>query len=207
MNEKIIINMIEKLKGTISDSVLAELPSVMEKFQINTAERLAHFLGQVADESGGFKRTVEDLYYPADRLLVIFPHYFKTIEDTVGYAMNPEKIANKVYANRLGNGDEASGDGWKYRGHGDIQLTGKTNHQAFFKAIGVDINSDPSLVATKYPILSAAWYWNIKGLNTKADLGVSDKIILAETKGVNGGVIGLKDRTTETKLFYSKLIS
>jgi putative chitinase len=196
---------LSKLKGHVPDSVIAQIPEVQEKFEINTALRLAHFLSQCGHESGGFKLTKENLNYSAKGLMGIFKKYFPTEEKAKLYERKPEKIANVVYSNRMGNGDEASGDGAKYCGRGFIQLTGKTNYQAFFKSVKEDVNADPSLVATKYPLASAAWFFNKNKLHTIADGGATDAVVTSITKRVNGGTIGLEDRIKHFKEFYSLL--
>lgn len=196
---------ISKLKGHIPDTVLAQIPEVMEKFQINTSLRLCHFLSQCGHESGNFKAVTENLNYGAKGLMGIFKKYFPTEAKALQYERKPEKIANLVYANRMDNGDEASGDGYKYRGRGYIQLTGKTNYAAFDKIVTEDILATPELVATKYPLLSAAWYWNSRSLNVNSDKGESDAIVTEVTKKVNGGIIGLDDRIKHFKEFYSLL--
>lgn len=196
---------ISKLKGHIPDTVLAQIPEVMEKFQINTPLRLCHFLSQCGHESGNFKAVNENLNYGAKGLMGIFKKYFPTEAKALQYERKPEKIANLVYANRMDNGDEASGDGYKYRGRGYIQLTGKTNYAAFDKIVTEDILATPELVATKYPLLSAAWYWNSRSLNVNSDKGESDAIVTEVTKKVNGGIIGLDDRIKHFKEFYSLL--
>ena len=147
---------VDKLKGHIPDSVIAQIPSIQEKFEINTSLRLAHFLAQCGHESGNFTVTKENLSYSAERLQVIFKKYF-TAESAAEYARKADKIANIVYANRMGNGNQASGEGYKFRGRGFIQLTGKDNYTAFDKTVEDDIIANPELVATKYPLLSAAW--------------------------------------------------
>ena len=135
---------LNKLKGHVPDSVIAQLPEVMTKFKIDTAIELAHFLAQAGHESGGFKVVTENLNYSAQGLQKIFPKYFPgTLEES--YARNPQKIANRVYGGRMGNGDEASGDGYKFRGRGYIQLTGKDNYKAFSTAIGEDCVANPDL--------------------------------------------------------------
>lgn len=192
---------LEVLKGHIPDNVLAQIPSVMEKFAINTPLRLCHFLAQTGHESGGFKVTTENLNYSAAGLASIFKKYF-TPESAEEYKRKPEKIANIVYANRMGNGNQASGDGWKHRGRGYIQLTGKDNYAAFDKAVEDDILANPDLVATKYPLLSAAWFWSKNGLNAIADKGSTDEVITKVTKKINGGVIGLEDRKKHFNKFY-----
>ena len=194
---------LDKLKGHVPDSVIAQLPDTMAKFEINTPLRLAHFLAQAGHESGNFRLTKENLNYSAKGLNGIFKKYFPTLEAAAAYERKPEKIANKVYANRMGNGDEASGDGAKYCGRGYIQLTGKTNYQAFFTSMKLDVNSDPVLVATQYALASAAWFWNKNGLNKLADGGATDAVVTSITKKVNGGTIGLEDRQKHFKEFYA----
>ena len=194
---------LDNLKGHVPDSVFDEIPFVMDKFEINTTYRLAHFLGQACHESGDFKLINENLNYSGDRLIEIFPKYFEG-KDTSAYNRNPQKIANLIYGNRMGNGDEASGDGYKFHGRGYIQLTGKDNYKSFSAAIGEDCVSNPDLVATKYPLASAAWFFN-KSCVKKCDAGVSDDVIIAVTKCVNGGTIGLDDRKTRTLEFYNLL--
>jgi putative chitinase len=194
-----------KLKGHVPDSVIAQLPDTMAKFEINTPLRLAHFLAQAGHESGNFRLVKENLNYSAKGLNGIFKKYFPTLESALPYERKPEKIANKVYANRMGNGDEASGDGAKHCGRGFIQLTGKTNYQAFFKATGLPVDSDPNLVATQYPLLSAAWFWNKNGLNKISDQGSTDAVVTQNTKKVNGGTIGLDDRIKHFKEFFAIL--
>jgi len=196
---------IQKLKGSIPDSILNEIPSIMEKFSINTPLRLAHFLGQTSHESGNFKVFSENLNYSAEGLTKVFKKYFPSIDVATPYARNPQKIANKVYSNRIGNGDETSGDGYNFRGRGSIQLTGKSNYMEFDKIVNENIIANPDLVATKYPLLSAAWFWNRNNLNTKADLGATDDVVTKVTKVINGGTIGLDGRIAKFNLFYSKL--
>lgn len=193
------------LKGHVPDSVLKQLDFVKEHFKINTPLRLAHFLSQCAHESGNFKLTKENLNYSAEGLNKTFKKYFPTLDSAKDYARKPEKIASKVYANRMGNGDEASKDGFKYLGRGFIQLTGKANYSEFDKSVPEDIISTPELVATKYPLASAAWFWNKNGLNALADKGASDAVITSITKRINGGTIGLEDRIAHFQKFYSAL--
>jgi len=196
---------INKLKGHVPDVVLTQIPSVMEKFQINTPLRLCHFLAQCAHESGNFKAVNENLNYGAKGLRGIFGKYFPTDAKALEYERKPEKIANLVYGGRMGNGPEASGDGFKYRGRGYIQLTGKINYQSFDKVVDENVTDNPDLVATKYPLLSAAWFWNSRTLNTLADKGATDADVTAITKKVNGGTHGLDDRLAKFNKFYSLL--
>ena len=197
---------LDKLKGHIPDAVIQMIPDTAAKFQINTPLRLAHFLAQCGHESAGFKATSENLNYSAKGLNGIFKKYFPTEAAAAAYARNPQKIANKVYANRMANGDEASGDGYKFRGRGYIQLTGRANYTAFGKAIGEDILSNPDVVSGKYSLLSAAWFWSNNGLNKLADGGSTDVVVTSITKRVNGGTIGLPDRIKHFKEYYSLLV-
>jgi putative chitinase len=195
---------LDKLKGQIPDSVLSQIPDTINKFQINTPLRLAHFLAQCGHESGHFKVVQENLNYSVDGLKKIFPKYFpENLSES--YAKKPEKIASKVYANRMGNGSEETKEGYKFRGRGYIQLTGKDNYKAFGTAINEDIVSNPDLVATKYPLLSAAWFFS-KNCLKKCDAGSTNEVITSVTKCVNGGTIGLADRIKEFNKFYSLLV-
>ena len=197
------LSFINKLKGHIPDAVFAQIPSACAAFNINSPLRLAHFLAQCGHESGGFKAVSENLNYSADGLKKIFGKYFPG--DASAYARNPEKIASKVYANRMGNSDEASKEGWKFRGRGYIQLTGKSNYEKFTKFIGEDCISNPDLVATKYPLASAAFFFNSNKLWSICDKGADDATVTAVTKRVNGGTIGLADRIKHFREFYSLL--
>jgi putative chitinase len=195
---------IQKLKGHIPDTVLAQIPSVMEKFKIDTPLELAHFLAQCGHESGNFKAVSENLNYSADGLKKIFPKYFPgNLNES--YARKPEAIASRVYASRMGNGNEASKEGFRFRGRGYIQLTGKENYAAFDKFVEDDILANPDLVATKYPLLSAAWFFSKNKLNEIASKGADDATVTAVTKRVNGGTIGLADRIKHFKEFYALL--
>jgi putative chitinase len=196
---------LEKLKGHIPDAVIAMIPAVAQKFQIDSALRLAHFLAQCGHESGGFRLTKENLNYSAKGLNGIFKKYFPTLESALPYERKPEKIANKVYGGRMGNGTEASGDGAKFCGRGYIQLTGKDNYTAFGKSIGEDVCANPQVVAEKYALLSAAWFFNKNGLHKMADGGATDAVVTSITKRVNGGTIGLADRIKHFKEYYHLL--
>lgn len=169
-------------------------------------ERAAHFFGQTAHETGGFKAFSENLNYSAKGLLGIFKKYFPTEALAKEYERKPEKIANRVYASRMGNGDEASGDGWKYRGRGALQLTGKSNYEAFAKWLGKpELVANPDAVATEYAFDSARFFFDRNKLWDICDKGVTDETILALTKRVNGGTHGLEDRASRTKQYYSWL--
>ncbi|MFI3121340.1 MAG: glycoside hydrolase family 19 protein [Methylococcaceae bacterium] len=195
---------LDKLGGYIPDAVISQIPDCATKFNINSSCRLAHFLAQCGHESGGFKATQENLNYSADGLKKTFSKYFPdNLADS--YARQPEKIASRVYANRMGNGDEASKDGYKYRGRGYIQLTGKDNYGAFDKSVDDDILNNPDLVSENYALLSAAWFWNSRSLNALADKGSSDAVVTEITKKVNGGTIGLDDRIKHFKQYYALL--
>ena len=196
---------LEKLKGHVPDTVIAQIPGVMEKFQINTPLRLAHFLAQCGHESGGFRLTKENLNYSAKGLMGIFKKYFPTEALAKQYERKPEKIANKVYGNRMGNGAEATGDGAKFCGRGYIQLTGKDNYTAFGKSINEDIAANPTVVAEKYALLSAAWFFNKNKLHIMADGGATDAVVTSITKRVNGGTIGLADRIKHFKEYHALL--
>jgi putative chitinase len=193
---------LNKLKGHVPDTVIAQIPDVMTKFKIDTPLKLAHFLSQCGHESGGFRVVNENLNYSAKGLMGIFKKYFPDSTKAEAYQRKPEKIANVIYANRMGNGNEASGEGYKYRGRGYIQLTGKQNYTAFGKAIGEDIAANPDLVATKYPLLSAAWFFT-RCLPKCTD--ASDTAVTAVTKCVNGGTIGLEDRKKHFKEYFALL--
>jgi putative chitinase len=194
---------LDKLKGHIPDSVISQIPDTASKFGIDTPLKLAHFLAQCGHESGGFRLTQENLNYSAQGLKNIFPKYFPG-NLSESYARNPQKIASKVYGGRMGNGPESTGEGYKFRGRGYIQLTGKDNYTAFGKAITEDIVSNPDLVSTKYPLLSAAWFFSKNCLKKCVD--ASDQTVTSVTKCVNGGTIGLPDRLKHFKEYY-KLLS
>jgi len=167
-----------------------------------TNNQAAHFFGQCAHESGNFKVFSENLNYSDKGLNGIFKKYFPTIASTAGYARKPEKIANKVYASRMGNGPESSGDGWTYRGRGPIQLTGKDNYTAFAKDIGrPDVLTNPDIVCGELAFESALWFFRKNGLLAVADKGVTDVVITQITKRVNGGTHGLDDRLKKTKQY------
>ena len=195
---------LSKLKGHVPESVIQQIPAVMEKFQINTPLRLAHFLAQCGHESGGFKAVQENLNYSADGLKKIFPKYFPG-NLAESYVRNPEKIAARVYGGRMGNGNEDTKEGYKFRGRGYIQLTGKDNYAAFGKSIGEDTVSNPDLVSSKYPLASAAWFFSKNGLNSLSDKGADETTIKEVTRKVNGGYNGLVDRIKHFKEYYNLL--
>ena len=184
---------------------MVELPDTIEKFGINTPLRLSHFLAQCSHESGNFKITKENLNYSAEGLCKIFPKYFPSVVIAQQYARQPQKIANKVYSNRMGNGDEASGDGYKFSGKGALQITGKANYKEFSDFIGEDCVENPQLVATKYFLTSAGFFFQKNKLWSICDKGSTDDVILSLTKRINGGTNGIADRIEKFKTFYNLL--
>ena len=167
------------------------LSQLLPDYEINTPQRIAAFIAQCAHESGGFIFLTENLNYKAESLLKIFSKYFKDIGTAKAYEKQPEKIANKIYADRMGNGPESSGDGWKYRGRGLIQLTGKTNYTWF--AASLEISPEEAAEYTQTfegAAQSACWFWETNKLNVEADKGD----IKTMTRKINGGFIGLDDR-------------
>ena len=180
-------------------------PGTMKKameFYKLTPVRAAHFFAQTAHETGGFKAFAENLNYSGDGLKGIFGKYFPGNLNEL-YARNPEKIANRVYGSRMGNGAEASGDGYKFRGRGALQLTGKENYKAFSDYLKKpEIMTNPDLVATTYSFESAMFFFDKNKLWSICDQGVNDAAILALTKRINGGTHGLADRSEKTKKYY-----
>ena len=195
---------LEKLKGHIPDAVLAQIPEIVKKFNCNTNLRLAHFLAQCGHESGGFKAVSENLNYSAKGLIGTFPKYFNSTTASQ-YERKPEMIASKVYGGRMGNGAESTKEGYKFRGRGYIQLTGKSNYTNFSKFIGEDTVGNPDLVANKYPLASAAFFFDSNKLWAICDKGADDATVTAVTKRVNGGTLGLADRLSHFKEYYSYL--
>ena len=193
------------LTGKVPAGVIAQIPEAAAKFGITSNLRLAHFLAQCALESANFTATVENLNYSAQRLLQVFPKYFKPPVDVNAYARNPQKIGSRVYANRMGNGDEASGDGFKFRGRGYIQLTGRNNYQSFTNHIGEDCVANPDLVATTFPLASAGFFFNSNNIWAICDQGASDAVVTSVTKRVNGGTHGLAERLQNFKKFRAAL--
>jgi putative chitinase len=178
------------------------LKSAMAFYKMNPF-RAAHFFAQTAHETGNFKAFSENLFYSASGLVSVFPKYFKSLDEAKPYEKQPEKIANKVYGNRMGNGDEASGQGFKFRGRGALQLTGKSNYEAFSKFLNKpEILTNPDLVANDYSFESALYFFEKNGLWAICDKGVNDDTILALTKKINGGTNGLDHRKELTKKYY-----
>ena len=177
------------------ESWVGSMNNVFPTYDINTPHRIAAFLAQCGHESGGWTTFEENLNYSAQGLNSIFKKYFPTLESAQPYARKPQMIANKVYSNRMGNGNEASGDGWKYRGRGPIQLTGAANYKSFAQEMFDDwqnLYDNPDWVTSDrdFALMSAIWFWNKNKLNVQADSGD----IKLMTKKINGGYIGLDDR-------------
>lgn len=180
----------------IINQCIDPLNKAMDQFFINNTYRIAMFLAQIGHESGGFMDVEENLNYRAERLVVVFPKYFRDV-DPNKYAHNPEKLANRVYANRMGNGPESSGDGYRFRGRGFIQLTGHDNYVNFAKDMGIPLLDDAVayLATPEGACMSAAWFWHKHNLNYYAD--ASD--VVEVTRVINGGENGLKERTAAFK--------
>ena len=185
-----------KMSPAKAEEWIEAINETFERFDINTPLRQASFLGQVAHESAGFTALKENLNYSAEGLTKVWPKRFPSLDAAQPYHRNPEKIANKVYADRMGNGDEASGEGFAYRGRGLIQLTGKTNYQLAGDSLDVDFVSEPDLVSSpKYAALTAGWFWDKNKLNELADAQNWTGL----TKKINGGTHGLDDRISRTE--------
>ncbi len=190
------------VQNDTAESWLPFLQGTCKAYEINSPNRIAGFLSQIAHESAGLTRLTENLNYTAERLMAVWPRRFPSIEFAKQYGRNPEKIANLVYASRMGNGDEASGEGWKYRGRGLKQLTGKSNYAACSKALGEDFVNDPDrLLMPVNAALSAGWFWSENGLNRFAD---ADDFV-GMTKRINGGTIGLEDRQARYKRILASM--
>jgi putative chitinase len=172
--------------------------SAMSRFDITSNQRMAAFLAQAAHESGQLNMLTENLNYSAKRIMQVWPKRFPTLQKALLYERNPEKLANYVYAKRMGNGDEASGDGWRYRGRGIIQLSGRGNYRAAGEGTGLNMEGRPELLEKlEGAALAAAWFWKSRGLNELADDRNDDNDIedfITITKRINGGTAGLKER-------------
>jgi putative chitinase len=176
-------------------------PTLFKQYGVTTPLRIAHFLGQLEHESN-LTPISENLNYSSSGLIRVFRKYFTDLE-SIQFQRQPQKIANRVYANRMGNGNEASGDGWKYRGRGFIQLTGKSNYSELSKAVGIDFVANPDLLLDEpNALISALWFWNKHNLNKFAD----GNDIVSITKKINGGTIGLNDRIKKVNKWH-KLLS
>lgn len=197
-----LVNLQQKI-GVTADGAFGPgtLKAAAAYYKLNKS-RAAHFFAQTAHESGNFTAFSENLNYGAKGLRGIFGKYFPTDAMAKAYERQPQKIANRVYASRMGNGVEASGDGWKYRGRGALQLTGKANYQAFSDYIDrPDVMTNPDLVAGELCFESALWFFDRNKLWGICDQGINDAAILALTKRINGGTHGLDDRMAKTKKF------
>ena len=170
--------------------------------EANSPLRKAHFMAQCHHESMGLRRFEENLNYSAERLIQVFPKYFIDMNIALDYEYDKTAIGNRIYMNRMGNEDR--GDGYKYRGRGALQLTGRNNYKAFGKYIGYDTENDPDVVTLAYPLESAAWFFTENNLWDICDLGISRDIIKKLTKRINGGYNGLEDRIKLTKMYYDK---
>jgi putative chitinase len=178
-------------KNPYIDQWHSALAQLLPEYEINTPQRIAAFIAQCAHESGNFVFLKENLNYRAESLMRTWPRHFPTMEIAQQYARQPEKIANRAYANRMGNGDEASGDGWRFLGRGLIQLTGKENYSWFAASLGISVEEAAEYLQTfEGAAQSACWFWETNKLNQWADKGD----ILTLTKRINGGTIGLEDR-------------
>jgi len=182
----------EMIKGNpYVDQWYDAISQILPEYEINTPQRVAAFIAQCAHESGGFKFLKENLNYKAESLVKVFPKYFKTLDEARAYEKQPAKIANRIYGNRMGNGDEASGDGFRYCGRGLIQLTGKENYTWFAASLEIPVEEAAEYLETfEGAVQSACWFWETNNLNQWADKGD----ILTLTKRINGGTIGLEDR-------------
>jgi putative chitinase len=190
-----------KLESYLAKNVYDELKNVCIKFNVNNKLRVCHFLSQMAHESGSFTAIRENLNYSALGLKNTFGKYFPTETLANSYARQPEKIANRVYANRMGNRDEQSGDGWKFRGRGYLQITGASNYIAFGKYIGEDLYNNPDLIATKYPLTSGAWFFEKNKLWEICEEGDTNATIMKLTRKINGGTNGFDDRVKKFNLY------
>lgn len=187
-------------EAAMAEKWVVALEATCRRYEINTPERIAGFLSQVGHESGGFRYTSENLNYSPARLMHVFPKYFPNESLANAYGRQPEKIANRVYASRMGNGDEASGDGWRFRGRGLIQLTGKDNYVAFMMEADNMALLEPDTVATSPSLAAgcAGWFWDKYGLNAFAD----KRDVVGMTRRINGGTNGLDDR----QMRYARLV-
>jgi putative chitinase len=180
--------------AAVADRFVRPLAEAMTKYGISTPARQAAFLAQLAHESAELRRTQENLNYSWERLRKVFPRYFRTDPEAQAYDRQPERIANRIYANRMLNGDETSGDGWRFRGRGPIQVTGRENYRKSGQALGIALESDPDrLLDPAIGCMAAAWYWHSRGLNSLADS--DDENAFREiTRRINGGFFGLEER-------------
>ncbi len=196
---------ISKLKNLLPIKMYQELPEIMAKFQINTIFCISHFLGQAAHESSNFTKLVENMNYSSDRLRVVFPKYFNEV-GAILYANRPEAIGSRVYASRMGNGNEVSKEGFKFRGRGVLHITGKSNYLAFNKFVSnVDLIKNPDLVASTFALTSGAWFWLTNNINPIADKGMTLEVSKQITKKIQGGSLGANERFELFNKFYNIL--
>lgn len=193
------------LQSHIPDTIYQQLAPLCTQFDIDGPLRLSNLLGQCQQECENFTVFTENLNYSGEALWSLFHTHFTDINEANSYARQPERIANRIYANRMGNGNEASGNGWLYRGRGALQVTGKSNYQALGDFLGIDLVSNPDLVSTDYTMASAAFFFRSHNLWTVCDRGVDTDTITAVTKVINGGTLGLANRIQYTQAFYSIL--
>lgn len=195
---------ISKLQSELPEHIYDQLSGIE---QIDGPLRMSNFLGQCKHESGNFTKFTENLNYSGSALWTLFRNHFASLDETNSYARQPEKIANRIYANRMGNGDEESGDGWLHKGVGAIQITGKTNQEQFFESIGLPGQTDPNEIAANYSLISAAWFFTKNSLWTICDKGIDEDTVTILTHKINGGNNGLAERLQYTKEFYNTLIN
>ena len=208
-----LMRLLPRLSGLIPDKVLTELTDLMgisdlknpPKDDQQTALRLAHFLGQCAHESNYFQAVLENLQYSAPQLRRLFPKYFIDDATAEAYSLCKEKIASRIYAHRMGNGDEASGDGFRFRGRGYIQITGRNNYTAFSTWIGHDCVTDPDAIAHTYPLISALFFFDHAGLWDLCDQEVDHDTVAKITLRINGGYHGLSQRLNHVYSFFRTL--
>ncbi len=198
---------ITKLQGNLPGFIYQQLPDILPKFFIDGPLRLSHLLGQSAHESMNFTHLTENLNYSGEALYKLFKTHFTDQQEADSYAHQPERIANRIYSNRIGNGDEQSGEGWTYRGRGTLQLTGKSNYKSLGDFLGVDLLTNPELVATDYCLSSAAFFFYNNHLWSICDKGINIATITIVTRHMNGGDLGLSDRIKFTQEFYHLLTS
>lgn len=195
---------ITKLQGHLPATIYNQIDGVLQ-FGIDGPKRLSNLLGQCKHECMNWTHFTENLNYSGDALWGMFHTHFTDRNEAESYARQPERIANRIYANRMGNGDEASGDGWLFRGRGALQLTGRSNYTALGNFLGVVLTDNPDLVATDYQLASGAFFFKTNNLWTICDNGVDDGTITTITHHVNGGTNGLEDRIKYTQEFYNIL--
>ena len=202
LSEDFIRHITRKASPEFQQAMVENMNQLFDMYEINTPLRIAHFLAQAMHESGDFSINTENLNYSAQGLLRIFPKYFPSAELAEHYARKPELIANRVYGGRMGNGPEATGEGWKYRGRGIFQLTGKDNYRHYGEQLGIDLENEPE--AAYDPCVSlqvACQYWKDRNINQAAD----NNDIVAVTRKINGGTIGLDDRTHHFEQIFRQI--